>query len=74
LRSPITRSADFRRRTFCRPRPAARTCVVDTGTEVGRDINRLFCGFLRREFGGGAFRVERLDGGAARAPKMAADV
>jgi hypothetical protein len=39
---------------------ATRTCVIDAGTAVGRDLNRLFVGFLRREFGEQAFRVERV--------------
>jgi hypothetical protein len=39
-----------------------RACVVDAGTPVGRALNRLFVGFLRREFGEAAFRVERLAG------------
>lgn len=38
-----------------------RSCVVDASTRVGRDINRLFVGFITREFGEGAFQVERLD-------------
>src|SRR5687768_16779156 len=38
-----------------------RACVIDAGTPVGRDVNRLFVGFVRREFGDGAFRVERVD-------------
>lgn len=37
-----------------------RTCVIDAGTEVGRDIARIFTGYLSREFGEGAYRVERL--------------
>jgi hypothetical protein len=37
-----------------------RTCVIDAGTAVGRDFNRLFVGFLRREFGEDTFRVERF--------------
>jgi len=37
-----------------------RTCVVDASTELGRDLNRLFVGFLRREFGDDGFRVERI--------------
>lgn len=37
-----------------------RTCVLDAGTDVGRDFNRVFVGFLRREYGEDAFRVERL--------------
>ncbi len=35
------------------------SCVVDAGTEVGRDIARIFTGFLTREFGEDAFTVER---------------
>jgi len=38
-----------------------RSCVVDASTRVGRDINRLFAGFIAREFGEGSFEVERLD-------------
>src|SRR5262245_29359821 len=41
--------------------PDRRACVIDAGTPVGRDFNRLFLGFLRREFGADAFRVERVD-------------
>lgn len=37
-----------------------RSCVIDACTRVGRDLARIFTGFLRREFGEGAFRVERL--------------
>lgn len=39
---------------------ALRRCVIETGTAVGQDLNRLFTGFLRREFGEDAFRVERI--------------
>lgn len=38
-----------------------RACVIDAGTLVGRDLNRLFTGFLNREFGADAFDVERVD-------------
>jgi hypothetical protein len=38
-----------------------RRCVIDATTQVGRDLNRLFVGFLRREFGEEAFKVERLE-------------
>jgi hypothetical protein len=38
-----------------------RACVIDAGTPVGRDVNRLFVGFVRREFGDDAFRVERVE-------------
>ncbi len=37
-----------------------RTCVIDADSNVGRDLNRLFVGFVRREFGEEAFRVERI--------------
>lgn len=39
---------------------ALRTVVIDASTPVGRDFNRLFLGFLTREFGPGSFRVERV--------------
>ena len=41
--------------------PEKRSCVIDASTPVGRDLNRLFAGFLRREFGDACFTVERLD-------------
>ena len=41
--------------------PTKRACVIDAGTPVGRDINRLFVGFIGREFGADAFRVERVE-------------
>ena len=40
--------------------PDQRACVIDANTPVGRDINRLFVGYLRREFGEDVFTVERL--------------
>ena len=40
--------------------PKLRTVVIDATTPVGRDFNRLFLGFLSREFGPGSFRVERV--------------
>ncbi len=39
-----------------------RRCVIETGTEVGQDLNRLFTGFLRREFGEDSFQVDRISG------------
>ena len=39
---------------------AARACVIDASTAVGRDLNKLFVGFLQREFGADAFRVDRV--------------
>ena len=41
--------------------PAKRACVIDAGTPVGRDLNRLFTGFLSREFGADMFVVERVE-------------
>ena len=38
-----------------------RTCVIDAGGHVGRDLNHLFIGFVRREFGEDAFRVQRVE-------------
>jgi hypothetical protein len=40
------------------------TCVIDATTEVGRDLNRLFTGFVRREFGEDLFQVKRMDAAA----------
>ena len=37
-----------------------RSCEIDATTEVGRDFNRLFIGFISREFGRGSFQVERV--------------
>jgi hypothetical protein len=41
---------------------AKRVCVVDAGTQVGRTLNRIFAGFITREFGADAFQVERIEG------------
>lgn len=38
-----------------------RVCVIDATTAVGRDINRLFTGFLCREYGEDKFQVERVE-------------
>jgi hypothetical protein len=40
-----------------------RLCVIDSRTQVGRDLNRIFIGFLRREFGPESVRVERVEAG-----------
>lgn len=50
--------------------PRGNSCVIDAGTPVGRDFNRLFLGFLQREFGPDSFRVERVT--APRAEQAAA--
>ena len=41
---------------------AKRACVIDAGTDVGRDITRIFTGLAIREFGQDAFEVERIEG------------
>jgi hypothetical protein len=46
-----------------------RSCVIDASTQVGRDINRLFTGFVLREFGPDSFRVQRVDHIVARQPQ-----
>lgn len=50
-----------------------RTVVIDAGTPVGLDLNKLFLGFLTREFGPGSFRVERVERppGPKRRPEAA---
>ena len=40
-----------------------RTCVVDAGDDVGRDIVRIFTGFAIHEFGEEAFRVCKVERG-----------
>lgn len=39
---------------------AKRACIVDANTTVGMDLNKLFVGFLNRQFGGDAFRVRMI--------------
>ena len=41
---------------------AKHACVIDAGSDVGRDICRMFTGFAIREFGEAAFSVCRVDG------------
>lgn len=43
------------------------TCVIDASNDVGRDFNRLFIGYLRREFGEDSFRVEDVAQSATQA-------
>ena len=33
--------------------------IIDSGTDVGQDLNKLFTGLMQREFGHGAFAVVR---------------
>lgn len=49
-----------------------RSCVVDAATEVGRAIARIFTGFLTREFGEEAFKVERVGDGPVIGPELKA--
>ena len=44
--------------TYCFD-PEKHACVIDTGSDVGRDICRMFTGFAIREFGESAFTVCR---------------
>ena len=40
--------------------PERRICIVAADTSVGCDLNRLFLGFLQREFDADQFTVERV--------------
>lgn len=40
---------------------SSRCCLIDATGEVGVDLNRLFLGFISREFDAKSFRVERVD-------------
>jgi len=46
--------------------PDRRGCILDAATPVGRDLNRVFVGFLQREFGPDAFQVERVGAESAQ--------
>ena len=39
-----------------------RVCAVDATTAVGRDVARIFTGFLTKDLGEGAFRVTKATG------------
>jgi hypothetical protein len=52
--------------------PDQRACVIDASTPVGRDVNRLFVGFLSREFGEDSFRVERVEDDVSMKPEEVA--
>jgi len=45
---------------------SCRACVIDASTEVGRAICRVFTGFVSREFGSEAFKIERVDSPPAK--------
>ena len=49
-----------------------RSCVVDAATDVGRAIASIFTGFLTREFGEEAFKVERIAAESPISPAMSA--
>src|SRR5262245_15148480 len=49
-----------------------RACAIDATTAVGRDLNRVFVNFVRREFGEGAFRVERVTANPPAQPQEVA--
>ena len=36
-----------------------RACVIDVGSDVGRDVARILTGFLIREFGEDSFDIRR---------------
>ena len=57
--------------TFCLD-AGKRSCVVDAATDVGRAIARIFTGFLTREFGEEAFKVERIAAESPISPTMSA--
>jgi hypothetical protein len=40
---------------------SARQLLIDASTDVGRCLNQIFSGFLRREFGSDGFTVDRLE-------------
>lgn len=40
--------------------PQRHACVIDAGTPVGHDLNRLFVGFLTREMDADAFTIKRV--------------
>lgn len=40
--------------------PEHRHLIIDSGTVVGQDLNKLFTGLMQREFGHGALAVVRL--------------
>ncbi len=49
--------------------PLQRACVIDAGTPVGRDLNCLFVGFLRHEFGDESFSVQHSETHSKQPPE-----
>jgi hypothetical protein len=52
--------------------PEKRACVIDAADQVGQDVNRLFLGFMTREFGRDSFQVERVAAAERSQPAPAA--
>lgn len=48
---------------------AARTCRINTGSEVGRTLALIFAGFARREFGDSAVSLSRISASNKREPE-----
>lgn len=38
-----------------------RSVTIDATTDVGRDLNKLFAGYLAAEFGADSFKVQRVE-------------
>jgi hypothetical protein len=49
-----------------------RVVAIDAATDAGRDLNKLFVGFLTKEYGPAAFRVERVEQPASQPEPMTA--
>src|SRR5262245_43467809 len=52
--------------------PGERRCVIADDRLAGRDLNRIFLGFLRREFEPTSFDCVREEGGVAEIPAVGA--
>ncbi len=39
--------------------PKTRSCEIDASSEIGRDLNRIYVGFMTREFGSSSFSVHK---------------
>jgi len=48
-----------------------RSCELAADSEVGRDLNRVFTGFITKEFGPNSFRVEPICAAPSRPHKQA---
>jgi len=61
-------AAQLRLDTVYRLDLPGRACEIAADTPAGRDLNKLFVNFVRREFGEDAFQVVRLEGARRGAP------